>query len=381
MLALPLLLGLLGAVMVTSMPSQPAANLSLHARATEVYASLTPCLLDNPIREGRALSLRFPSDAMEHYSALLKATEKYRLYPHHAFGGYRGPWIESLFIKHFIGRPLESFSGLFPIFVQWIENDHATRNLHNPLFDDLRRLLRKDVIYVLVSQANQGIFQLIDEFPNILMLSAGGFGHIPLPLIKGELSKTDLPQFFSIDIGFFGDTTHGGRTEIFTELDKFTSDFIVRKGKSSRWIEDMGKTKFNLAPAGFGPTSFRLAEIIQLERVPVYIYNDRWWLPYEGTEIAADKIGYVGSVNDMNRLVQTLRSSTDRAILEKIELVRAARRYYTYEGLLEQMEMFFEDPLNMTGVGGYLRCARVPLLHTWRFWWDNIKRQFLGFKK
>lgn len=44
-------------------------------------------------------------------------------------------------------------------------------------------------------------------------------------------------------------------------------------------------TIFNLAPRGFGRASFRLAEIIQIGRIPVYLYDDYPWIPYEGTEI------------------------------------------------------------------------------------------------
>ena len=38
---------------------------------------------------------------------------------------------------------------------------------------------------------------------------------------------------------------------------------------------------FNLAPIGMGRASFRLAEIIQLGRIPVYLYEDFPWSPYE----------------------------------------------------------------------------------------------------
>jgi hypothetical protein len=34
---------------------------------------------------------------------------------------------------------------------------------------------------------------------------------------------------------------------------------------------------------GMGRASFRLAEIIQLGRIPVYLYEDFPWAPYEGT--------------------------------------------------------------------------------------------------
>ena len=48
-------------------------------------------------------------------------------------------------------------------------------------------------------------------------------------------------------------------------------------------------TLYNLAPMGMGRASFRLAEIVQMGRIPVYIFEDFPWLPYEGTgEIVLD---------------------------------------------------------------------------------------------
>jgi hypothetical protein len=42
---------------------------------------------------------------------------------------------------------------------------------------------------------------------------------------------------------------------------------------------------YNLAPIGMGRASFRLAEIIQLGRIPIYLYEDYPWSPYEGSGI------------------------------------------------------------------------------------------------
>ena len=42
-------------------------------------------------------------------------------------------------------------------------------------------------------------------------------------------------------------------------------------------------TMFNLAPIGMGRASFRLGEIIQLGRIPIYLYEDFPWSPYEGS--------------------------------------------------------------------------------------------------
>eukprot|EP00607_Mallomonas_marina_P006706 CAMPEP_0182438178 /NCGR_PEP_ID=MMETSP1167-20130531/85572_1 /TAXON_ID=2988 /ORGANISM="Mallomonas Sp, Strain CCMP3275" /LENGTH=90 /DNA_ID=CAMNT_0024631407 /DNA_START=429 /DNA_END=698 /DNA_ORIENTATION=- len=48
-------------------------------------------------------------------------------------------------------------------------------------------------------------------------------------------------------------------------------------GASEQWQQDMANTKYNLCPRGFGRTSYRLAETIQIGRIPVYLYGDVPW--------------------------------------------------------------------------------------------------------
>lgn len=40
-------------------------------------------------------------------------------------------------------------------------------------------------------------------------------------------------------------------------------------------------TIFNLSPRGHGRASFRLSEIVQIGRIPVMIYDDFPWIPYD----------------------------------------------------------------------------------------------------
>ena len=211
----------------------------------EMHKAVLSCLRNNPIAEQLyyPLSISFPSDAADHYALLLEKTAKYRQYKQHDFGGYKGPWIENVFIDHFISKPLEFFNGLIPLFVQWIDHEIVMKSRNkkeaNELYFDLSSLLRPNVPYFLVTQANRGVYKLAKSFPNILMLSSGGFGHIPLPLIKGELAFIPLPSFFRTDIGFYGDEHHGGRDLIFEELRPLTFDFVTKIGKTPHWIEEM----------------------------------------------------------------------------------------------------------------------------------------------
>lgn len=53
-----------------------------------------------------------------------------------------------------------------------------------------------------------------------------------------------------------------------------------------------------------------MLQVIQMGRIPVLLYNDVAWLPYEGTEIAFDTFGYIGRIRQLNSLVQKLKSAS-----------------------------------------------------------------------
>jgi len=133
----------------------------------------------------------------------------------------------------------------------------------------------------------------------------------------------------------------------------------------AEWQRLIAHTKFNLAPRGFGRTSFRLAEVVQIGRLPVYLYDDVPWLPYAGTNISVEAFGY--SVHALSpaavdaaamSLQRDGRNNTE--LVRRLEVAKQARVHYTYEGVLAQLELFLRNPLGDGDTGGQLRCVRVP---------------------
>lgn len=58
---------------------------------------------------------------------------------------YSGPWIENYFIDRFVNKPLQSFGGIFPLFVQWTDylyhievNDVLSSCCSNILLENFR---------------------------------------------------------------------------------------------------------------------------------------------------------------------------------------------------------------------------------------------------
>lgn len=132
---------------------------NLAARVKENYAYLVPCLQNNPnFRDPDKATKWSPAnvpDIYSHYQTILSLTAKYRVFPYHKFETYTGPWIENYFINRFIDKPIQYFGGIIPLFVQWSDYSSAVGDWdRTTLFDDLKRVLRRDVIYCLVSQAN-----------------------------------------------------------------------------------------------------------------------------------------------------------------------------------------------------------------------------------
>mmetsp|Transcript_38758 Transcript_38758/g.39449 ORF Transcript_38758/g.39449 Transcript_38758/m.39449 type:complete len:127 (+) Transcript_38758:635-1015(+) len=122
----------------------------------------------------------------------------------------------------------------------------------------------------------------------------------------------------------------------------------------------MSVTKFNLAPRGFGRTSYRAVEIIQMGRIPLYLYNDVPWVPYVYSEIDYYTIGLVANKQNITNLLQQLVLIGNNISLFNNYLykVRKARRFYTYIGVIRQIEDFLNDPFGV--LGGYLKCAGLP---------------------
>ncbi len=351
--------------------------------AQDTYSRLRPCLEAFGMSTKALDKLHFPSDAEEHYAQLLAATKPFRTnIPVHGAVGYSGPWLENHFISRFVDKPLSYFRGLIPLFVQWVdihvvifnetEKTHPTMSIpfdtHATLPQTIQDMLRPDVLYVAVNQDDQGLGRLTLNMPNVLSFSAGGYGHIPLPLIKGELryQAPPSPDQWKADVGFFGNPRPRlARHLLLAEVRRHVSQ-VGLKGAfspSPRWEQEIGLTKLNLAPRGFGRSSYRLAEIVQIGRIPAYMYDDMRWLPYVGTNASVEAFGF-SSGRPFGSMVQAMSASlkdpTD--FNRRMEAVKANRHFYTYKGVMEQLELFFQDPMGEHGgLLGQCPCQRRPV--------------------
>ena len=314
-------------------------------------------------------------DLKSHYLEMLEITASLRGVEMSIYADYAGPWIENHWIASFCcDKAIESFGGLVPLFIQWtdVERIRGSKWLHDEDGKRFTSALRRDVIYVTVSQHDNGItpprrwgFQP-DFTWNILVMSAGGFGHIPLPLIAKELDPLPItpnpPNLFVFAGRFhhFTDVRKRMRQAIEDESQNFRfSHWLYSSGP--KWKEVMASGKLSLAPRGYGRTSFRLVESMHMGLVPVYVYDDDEWLPYKYSDADLRLLGFSIQIDSfrswVRRIGNKLEEDPDYLKLDerRAALARVRGSHYSYAGVMRQIKYFFSDsPLSD------LHCQRHP---------------------
>lgn len=184
--------------------------------AEETYQKILPCIQSTWMYEGKnPVHFKFPHDAEKHFEYIKNRTVDYRKVVVHEYAGYSGPWIENIFIEKFLNKPLHHFRGLIPIYIQFIDSQILRGRHFDYIYAELTEILRPNVLYLAISQGDVGLGKIGMHHPNILAMAAGGFGHIPLPLVKGLLPWEDQPEKFDQDIGFFGTSRQATRPQMF----------------------------------------------------------------------------------------------------------------------------------------------------------------------
>jgi hypothetical protein len=205
--------------------------------------------------------------------------------------------------------------------------------------------------YVSVVQNADGPYERLPS--NLTLLGAGGTGDVPLPLVCHPHPRHEC--FRGITASFVGTVTCGGplyhdrkpirssnnpkgigtrirqkMMQVFPQWDPaFWLEERVGWGYADIRIfrDAMYHSRYALAPRGYGKTSFRLYEAMQLGCVPVYIYDDPW-LPY------ADKL-------DWNTFAVLCHFSELDSLRDRLTQIDEAWRAYAVRLLIKLVPEFF----------------------------------------
>jgi Exostosin family len=332
------------------------------------------------------VKLEYPEDAEEHYNEIRMAMAPWAQteghIPHEGIN-YNGPWIENYWISTFeplFDDPdntdcLSTYFGPFiPIFVPFIDRfwymDWPKLIYPPGLVETLLSLLRPNVPYIAVTQSDVGLyFDRTNQLylPNLLILSSGGFGHIPIPLLKQfEPLNNDLAlKERAYDVSYVGQVYPHLRTSVHAFLEQYSQetlnsttqpDFKYYHQYGGEWKAVMRNSRFSLVPRGFGRTAYHLMETVQMGLIPVYIYrpNDASWIPYANV---FDSIGYSASSDEqsMRDLVTKLQNVPNEEIESRERRIESLiASHFSYSGTIEQIRQF------LLGQSNDLVCQQLP---------------------
>ena len=102
------------------------------------------------------------------------------------------------------------------------------------------------------------------------------------------------------------------------------------------FIETTINSKFALAPRGYGRTSFRFFECFQLGTIPIYIWNDINWLPFQN-KIDYKKLCIVIHVSELNNLYSKLISINDDEYNKMFTYYEEVKYLFTLEGMSNEI--------------------------------------------
>jgi hypothetical protein len=186
--------------------------------------------------------------------------------------------------------------------------------------------------------------------PKNTLIFGGSQGDIPLPLIYEDIDfkmerEEKVPfEEKSMLVSFIGSCTHTVRSTLieYAANEKLPWAMLysgpwtinVSDSAAERFIEVTKESKFVLAPRGYGRSSFRFFEVLQLGSIPVYIYDDIEWLPYKDV-VDYSKMCISIHVSDIAMLQKKLESVSKEEYESYLAYYNNNKHLFTLDGMNE----------------------------------------------
>lgn len=192
-------------------------------------------------------------------------------------------------------------------------------------------------------------------------------GDVPLPLIYEDTTERLLSESrIAVEdkttlISFVGTVgTHPVREAARRALEGRAGVYFSSRGAWSasvpeedakRFVEQTGRSRFCLAPRGYGRSSFRFFEAMLLDVVPVYVWDDVEWLPYKGVRGVDNKRFCVSvHVSELGGLYDRLAAIGYEEYQAMVEEIRRVRPLFRLEGMMEWLVGELENQAEPRGV-------------------------------
>ena len=166
---------------------------------------------------------------------------------------------------------------------------------------------------------------------------------IPTPLICSKIPiqpKTEKDVFAS----FVGSITHPIRYKLYETCKNYNNFYfsgqgwspIVTKNRMDEFLNISNRSKFTLCPRGYGNTSFRLYECMQLDSIPVYISDD-FYLPWSD-ELDWNEFCVIINESEIQDIANILDSVSDEKYLKMQNKIKEVYdKYFSLDGVCDNI--------------------------------------------
>lgn len=275
--------------------------------------------------------------------SLLRPTPSYPVYPCY----HQGKYLEDYFFDFYI-KNKEQFDakGRTLIPVSW-----TTLYVENTPIDiqDYIDQLDPNGAYFTVVQHDDGVRQRLPA--NTLVFEAGGLGNgIPIPLVCSPLPNVQMNDYRPIFCSFVGSLTHPLRKSLYNIYGDLGYGFPPYEFSVQQWTQNVNTDKlkefvditnrsiFAFAPRGYGATSFRLYEIMQLGAIPVYV-SDKHWLPWQDELNWSDFCVIINAdqIWDINKILINIANDGTKLSQMRNKVKEIYNDYFSLEGVCKQI--------------------------------------------
>ena len=284
----------------------------------------------------------------------LRPEPSYPTYPPY----HKGKYLEEYFFD-FYQRNIDRFENLqrkyIPIFwtncyVNGVQEGWGDRISMMDIQMEINKLNPSDS-YFTICQHDDAPMNPVPQ--NTVVFSAGGnvTGNmvVPIPVICSPLEKQENKDKKYL-ASFVGSTTHNIRNKMIESIKDKDDIYLSTKGwdqniqtdQFSDFINASLDSKFVLCPRGYGVSSFRLYEAMQLGAVPVYI-SDRFWLPWD-YELNWNEFCVLipeDHIENIHDILESIDDETYKRMQDKIKEVYI--KYFTLEGMCDTILQLLEN--------------------------------------
>jgi len=243
--------------------------------------------------------------------------------------------FEDYFFRRFMTEKPDTKRKYLPILWTnfYISREYASKDMSD--IQDFLSTLDIRQKYFTIIQWDDGIINDISGL-DIKILSSGGVGNYPIPLINMPHKRVERNRdIFASFLGcVFG--RHKIREQIYEQLHNAHEYVIEEKTEFSVFKSIMERSIFALCPRGYGKTSFRINEALNLGAIPVYVY-DYPWIPFND-KVSFEEYGVLiheDQILDIEKILSEISQ-------EKIEKMRKRgqevyQEFYSYSGCFDKI--------------------------------------------